>query len=53
MSHILRSHVESFSGIDRIGFTSFKRIVKVLTNHDQKANTAVGYVSGLLLYDNF
>jgi hypothetical protein len=33
MSHILRSYVETFAGIDRIGFTSFKRIGEVFTSH--------------------
>jgi hypothetical protein len=53
MAHILRSYVETFSGIDRIGVTSPKQIVKVLRSHSQKANTAVDHVSGLLVYDNF
>ena len=37
----------------RIGNTSFKKIVKVLTTQDQKARKAVDYVSGRLMYDNF
>jgi hypothetical protein len=38
---------------DRIGSTSFKKIAKAITCIDQKAKTAVDYVSGILLYDNF
>jgi hypothetical protein len=38
---------------DRIGSTSFKKIAKAITCTDQKAKTAVDYVSGILLYDNF
>jgi hypothetical protein len=38
---------------DRIGRTSFKKIAKAIMHTDQKAKTAVDYVSGILLYDNF
>lgn len=38
---------------DRIGSTSFKKIAKAITCTDQKAKTAVDYVSNILLYDNF
>lgn len=32
---------------NRIGDTSFKKIVKCITNHDTKAKTAVDYVAGV------
>jgi hypothetical protein len=38
---------------DWIGSTSFKKIAKATTCTDQKAKTAVDYVSGMFLYNNF
>ena len=51
---MLRDFIEMYPDKkDRVGNTSFKKIAKALTSHDQKARKAVDYVSGNLLYDNF
>ncbi len=50
---IARDYVEHFpERKDRVGLTSFEKIVRSISYKDQKAVRAVDYVSGQLLYDN-
>ncbi len=50
---IARDYVEHFpERKDRVGLTSFEKIVRSISYKDQKVVQAVDYVSGQLLYDN-
>jgi hypothetical protein len=54
IEYMHRDYVEYFPWrYNRIGQTSFKKVVKALTTQDLKARKAVDYVSGRLMYDNF
>lgn len=51
---IVRDYVEYYpEQVDRLGNSSFMKLVKALTASDMKAKAAVDYASGVLLYDNF
>jgi hypothetical protein len=51
--NMARDYLEHYPDVvDRVGLTSFEKIVRTITHHDQKAKEAVDYVSGQLLYDN-
>jgi hypothetical protein len=53
IQQILMGYIDLYPHDQRIGNTSFKIVAKSITCHDQKAKSAVDYVSGILLYDNF
>jgi hypothetical protein len=51
---IKRDYMEYYPDqADRLGITSFDKLLKALTATDMKAKAAVDYASGVLLYDNF
>ena len=54
VKNILNDYIDHFPNKEnRIGATSFQKIVRSITRKDQHSKKAVDYVSGILLYDNF
>jgi len=51
--YMYRDYTETVPDGQRIGTTSFRKIVEALTAVDQRAKKAVDYVSGMLIHDNF